>query len=167
MKEITGNIFEVDADAICVTTNGVVKNNGELVMGAGIAKQFAERYPGLAKYLGECVKEHGNVPCVCFIRAPRFLTNSQTGESYENPAFEGRALVSLPTKWHWTQSSDMSLIIKSLEMLVIEANARNWKKIVLPRPGCGLGGLKWEVVKAVIEPILDDRFYIITPEGGK
>ena len=40
MKEVKGNIFNYIgiADAICVTTNGIVKKDGSLVMGAGIAK---------------------------------------------------------------------------------------------------------------------------------
>jgi len=41
MIESTGNIWngleDPQVDAICVTTNGVLKRNGALVMGAGIA----------------------------------------------------------------------------------------------------------------------------------
>ena len=61
MKEIKGDIFDYIgiADAICVTTNGIVKKNGELVMGAGIAKAMADKYPDLAKVLGKKVNTTG------------------------------------------------------------------------------------------------------------
>jgi len=36
------------------------------------------------------------------------------------------------------------------------------KKVYLPRPGCGYGYLDWEIVKKELEPILDDRFIVIT-----
>lgn len=159
MKEITGNIFDLgnakaldgspiditDADAICVTTNGIVKANGELVMGAGIALAFAKRFPNLPRYLGECVTEKGNQ---VYSVLPSLFTKS---------------VASFPTKHHWKDQSDLKLIHTSAHQLVEKANKWRWQKVILPRPGCGLGGLKWADVKAVIEPILDDRFYIITP----
>jgi hypothetical protein len=43
-------------DAVCCTTNKIVKSNGELVMGAGIAKLFKERYPSLPKEWGERIR---------------------------------------------------------------------------------------------------------------
>ena len=147
MKEITGNIFDVDADAICVTTNGVVKSNGELVMGAGIAKQFAERYPWLPAIFGKLVKERGNV----------------VSWDKERGGLE-RFLVSFPTKEDWRDQASLFLIKASAKSLVKLANELQLDKVVLPRPGCGLGGLRWAVVKTVLEPILDDRFYVITPE---
>lgn len=44
--------------------------------------------------------------------------------------------------------------------------ADNFKReaILIPKPGCGNGGLKWEDVKKQIEPLLDDRFIIIDYE---
>lgn len=33
--------------------------------------------------------------------------------------------------------------------------------IGLARPGCGNGGLRWDVVKSLIEPLLDDRVTIV------
>ena len=43
---IKGNIFDYigKVDAICITTNGTIKSNGELVMGAGVAKEFYDKY---------------------------------------------------------------------------------------------------------------------------
>lgn len=146
MKEITGNIFHIrDADAICVTTNGCVKANGELVMGAGIALQFNNRYTGLAFRLGRKVRKRGNHVHTDWV------------------SYDSRTIVSFPTKNSWQEPSLLTLIKRSAEELVSLTNRNNWKKVVLPRPGCGLGQLNWEDVKAVIEPILDDRFYIITP----
>lgn len=149
MKEIKGNIFEVEADAICCPTNGIVKQNGELVMGAGLAKQFAERYLWLPKRLGREVSEQGNVVAVCQV-------DTTTGEP---------DVVSFPTKHHWKFPSDLDLIKKSAKALVQWTDHFGWKKVVLPRVGCGLGQLDWETqVKPVLEEILDDRFYVITPQ---
>jgi len=44
---------------VVVTTNVGWKRNGENVMGAGIAKQAAERYPELPKLYGRWCKEKG------------------------------------------------------------------------------------------------------------
>jgi hypothetical protein len=46
--ELIGDIFQQrDADAICFTSNGIVKSDGTLTMGAGIAKSFRDRYTHL------------------------------------------------------------------------------------------------------------------------
>jgi hypothetical protein len=152
MKEIRGNIFDVkDADAICVTTNGVVKHNGELVMGAGIAKVFRDKFPGLAVTLGRFVKQYGNV--VCFV------------SDYDNKLDTGDYnVISFPTKHDWKDKSIIQLIQVSARGLVETADLYDLEKVILTRPGCGLGGLNWETqVKPAIKDILDDRFYIITP----
>ena len=128
-------------DAICVTTNGVVKSNGRLVMGAGVAKAFKEKYPGLDLELGKKVKEYGNIPFVIYRK--------------------GTAIVSFPTKHHWKHKSDIGLIMNSARALSKIASARFWTQIAIPAPGCGHGGLDWDTqVRPGIQNILDDRFTI-------
>lgn len=155
MKEIKGDIFEQHyADAICVTTNGIVKANGELTMGKGLALEFKERYPSLALTLGRAVEKYGNI---VLVNKGWEMTSSNWDDT------PGYHIVTFPTKNHWRDKASLSLIKRSAEQLVIATDRMGWKKVVLSRPGCGLGGLQWPQVKAVLEPILDDRFYIITP----
>jgi hypothetical protein len=150
MKEEIINILSPEilktADAICFTSNGIVKNNGELVMGAGVAKSFATKWKGLPAYFGEKVKNNGNV--VHVLSPTKWLIGKLS-------------IVSFPTKHHWKDDSDINLIIQSAKQLVVLAAAHNWKIIYLPRPGSGLGGLNWERdVRPAIKDILDDRFII-------
>lgn len=144
-NEIKGDIFDYigDADVVCVTTNGIVKTNGELVMGAGVAKAFANRYKNMPKILGKKVKDHGNIVF-------------QGGED------NGTLLLSFPTKNNFKDKADIKLIIKSAERLRRFADKRNWQKIIIPSPGTGLGGLNKNTVYDALNKIFDNRFYIIT-----
>ena len=56
--------------------------------------------------------------------------------------------------------SDINLIDKSIKQLVELTNQMGWETVVLPRIGCGNGGLNWDDVKPVIEPYLDHRFIV-------
>ena len=51
MKEISGDLFSLTiinfADAICITTNGVVKKTGKAVMGAGCALSAREKFKNM------------------------------------------------------------------------------------------------------------------------
>ena len=68
MQELRGryDIFELPqqpcrfavTEAMCVTTNGIVKADGHAVMGAGIAKQ-ANDYFHLSEKLGGYLKQYG------------------------------------------------------------------------------------------------------------
>jgi len=151
MIEIIGDLFKQNCQAICVTTNGVVKKSGALVMGAGVALEAAERIQLLPYELGSRVKRMGNIPHLILW-------------CYENPNGQIQSVVSFPTKHHWKDKSDIKLIDSSAKRLVEICNEYRWSKIVLTRPGCGNGGLQWNMVKKQIEPILDDRFFIITPK---
>lgn len=132
-------------DAVCVTTNSVVKRNGELVMGGGVAKYFAQNYPSLPYKLGQKVKVYGNQPYLLKIK--------------------GDTIVSFPTKNHYQDPSDLELIKASAIKLAQLATKFRWTKVALPAPGVGLGKLKWNDVKETISPILDNRFIILFKEN--
>ncbi len=143
---VKGDIFDYIgvADAICVTTNGVVKKNGELVMGAGVAKEFADKFTNMSFILGCKVKEYGNHVF-------------QVGYCHNKTA-----VLSFPTQHHYNAKADLDLIIQSANRLVKWANQRNAKSIIIPSPGTGLGGLDKSVVYEALNEILDNRFTIIT-----
>lgn len=148
MKLVKGNILSPDVlnlyDAICFTSNGIVKNNGELVMGAGIAKAFRNMDNKLSLCAGIAVTSHGN-KC-------QIVSETLQG----NPVY----VIAFPTKHHWRNPSDLKLIEKSSRELMKLTEQTGWSNVALTKPGCGMGQLKWEDVRAVIEPILDDRITI-------
>ena len=138
MKEVYGDLWQEPADVRAITTNAVVKENGQAVMGKGIALQARKRYPGVDQKLGQLLKDKGNHVHLLALD-----------------------LVSFPVKDDWRAPAQLSLIKRSAEELVTLAGTHGWEKIVIPRPGCGAGQLTWAEVRPLLAPILDDRFWII------
>ena len=141
--EVTGNLWDADTEVICITTNGYVRTDGKAVMGRGCALEATQRFPAVASTLGSLLVEKGN--------HVHWL-----GE------VDGKILMSFPVKHAWDQPADLALIVRSAQELTNWVDSRNITSITLPRPGCGNGRLSWPVVKAVLFPILDDRFQVIT-----
>lgn len=128
--------------AICVTTNGIIKRNGEAVMGAGIAKSVNTRY-NVARILANHLRANGNIPTDLGI-------------------YDGFHILSFPTKNNWRDDSDIELIKNSAKLLVRLADRLKLTKIYTVKPGCNNGHLDWETqVRPAIENILDDRFTVI------
>jgi hypothetical protein len=155
MKQITGNVWHYfedgNYDAICCTTNCVLKQNGVLVMGAGIAKAFAGKYPWLPLNWGRRVANHN---AVSDAHPGLFVTLMPTPPH----------LVYFGTKWHWKNPSDLPLIKRNAFELMELAKMLDWHNIILPRPGCSNGGLDWRIVGPAIDRIVDDRVTIISRE---
>ena len=130
MKEIIGDFWkEVENqnnswDAICCMTNGVIKSNGELVMGGGIAKDFAQHFPFLPKEWGARVKE---------LIKDQFSLPTVLVTYTDWPYYQGH-LVSFPTKKDWKLPSLLELIDLSAVKLKIIADALDWQTILLTRP---------------------------------
>lgn len=169
MIEKRGNIFYEVCDALCITTNGYVKKNGEAVMGRGCALDAAKRITNLPKILGHHLIYHGNQ--VHFLtRVNHVAVVSFPTKPVEAPYVDGLRIVkSMADKYKsgdyvpgWALQSNLSLIESSCIQLVNLTNAYGWEKVVLPRPGCGAGELKWEEVKPVLEFYLDNRFVVMT-----
>ena len=136
MKELSADLWDIPADWYGVTTNGVVDSRGDNTMGRGIALEAKQRYPELPTLLGRRLSSEGNRV---------FLFE-----------FPNRAIITFPTKNHWRHPSLISLIKESCQQLVCLVNRKvrsggSNPKIVLPRPGCGTGGLNWEEVKPILE----------------
>ncbi len=158
MIEINENFWqEADSgkyDALVYTTNLELNSRAELVMGAGIAKAFKERYPGLPKVwalqliqFDACEEEINDIP------SRLFVTKYLPEEIY---------LIGLPTKIKWKNSSPIELVSKSLSNLKFFVESAGIKKVLMTRPGCGLGGLSWEkTVRPIFERLkMDDRFVV-------
>lgn len=116
---------------ICITTNPDINAQGRLVMGRGCAEQAANKFNGLANHLACLVKEGGN-------------------HVYE---VTGHHLLTFPVKHHWKDRADTKLIQRSAQELADWAGAHNWPRVYIPRPGCGNGGLRWSVVKPLLEDV--------------
>lgn len=138
------------------TTNGVVKKDGLAVCGAGIAKE-ANALFNISKMLGEYITEYGNRP----FYLGKYIRTDEDGQ-YE------MSLASFPTKNHWREKSDITLITKSAIHMVEMADKFGWTKIYLPPVGCGLGQLNFNcTVKPVLQGILDDRFVTVFGQSSE
>lgn len=145
------DIFDLPqkGEAVCVTTNGVVKSNGQAVMGAGIAKQ-ADQLFNLSTQLGKYLNQYGN-------RA----FNMGVFQANRIGCCVNFFILTLPTKHDWRNGSDINLIIQSCNQLVEMCNKFGINKCYLTPPGCGCGKLNWLEVKPIIAQILDNRFVVV------
>jgi hypothetical protein len=147
VREAFGDLWALEADARCVTTNGYVTRAGRGVMGRGVAAQAKARFPGIEKALGQLVTRNGNhVQTIAW--------------------WNGSPIIAFPVKHHWHEAADLALIERSARELVVLVDARiltfgPHSMVLLPRPGCGNGRLAWPDVRAVIEPVLDDRIVVV------
>ncbi len=141
MIEAKGDLWTFPASWRVITTCGRLNTDGDLIMGIGTALVAKKLHPGLPKKLGDYVYRFGNRP---------FLLRQY-------------GLITFPTKHHWRDSSSVNLIMESARKITIIADKHGLHSIVMPRPGCGNGGLTWDFVKPYIEDLLDDRFTVVTP----
>ena len=144
MFEITGEIWEhAAASVIVITTNGSLTADGRAIFGRGVARQAALRSPELAHKLGRLLKEKGN------------------------RVFDlDNGIVSFPVEETPWSLPDLRIIGRSAEELRDLADETGWQRIIVPRPGCGGGGLAWKEVKPLLEPWFDERFNVISQKAS-
>ena len=140
MFETIGDIWEYPpTDTIVITTNGSLTKDGRAVIGRGVAKQAVLRFPALAEILGSMIAREGS------------------------HVFDlGSGIVSFPVEDTAWSLPDLRIIARSAQELRSLADRSGWRRIIVPRPGCGGGGLAWKDVRPLLEPWLDDRFTVIS-----
>lgn len=132
--------------ALFVTTNGDVKQDGSAVMGRGIAKQAVDEFGiNIAVVLGRYLKQYGNR--VFNLGTYIIGVNSVT-------------VFSFPTKYHWREDSDLTLITKSTEQAKQVINKFGCNTAFLPCPGINNGNLNVNTVRPVLDLQLDSRFFV-------
>ena len=140
MLETVGDIWEYAATSVIViTTNGSLTPDRRAIFGRGVARQAALRQPGLAEKLGRLLAEQGN------------------------HAFDlGCGIVTFPVEETPWSLPDLRIVARSARELRALADVSGWQQVVVPRPGCGGGGLAWQDVKPLLTPWFDDRFTVIS-----
>lgn len=166
MLEAYGNIWDNLElfDALVITTNGFIKNNGEAVMGRGIALQAKERFPSLPKKLGLHLQLLSNHVGIFTILPAEYHLVDHHYYILTMPVKPDYVRTITGMMPGWRAKADIKLIERSAKELVqiVDVKEHQINSVLMPRPGCGNGGLKWEVVKPIIAPILDDRFTVMT-----
>jgi len=122
-KNITGDILKSDLQTVVCPVNVVG------VMGKGLALEMAKEYPGLlAAYKNVCRTEELTIENIWL-----YKVNSR------------RYVLCFPTKIHWRNPSQIEWIDNNLALLADKYETLGIKSLAMPRIGCGLGGLNWEL----------------------
>lgn len=104
------------------------------VMGAGLAKEFKERFPDMfGMYQIACKNKQ-----------------LELGKIWVWLEQDGKLIINFPTKHHWTDKSQLINIDKGLAELSQFCKNHKVPSIAIPALGAGLGGLKTESVMSLV-----------------
>jgi len=139
MKEQETNIWSwLGHGVIAITTNGSLTRDGRAIMGRGVARQAVEQFPDLPRQLGKLLQSGGNH---VYQITPELVSFPVEETPWSLPAPE--------------------LIRQSAVELRQLADQHGWNLVVVPRPGCGGGGMRWEEVRPILTELFDDRFIVV------
>lgn len=149
MRVYYGDLWDnFPTELVVVPVNIGWKTGGEAVMGAGVAKQAADRFPELPRWWGfQCQRFRENTPVM------------------HHPQYR---VVMFPTKpmdeecpWaSWKQDADAKLLWRSAAQLA--AFAFDNQTISIPLVGCGKGNLTPELVLPILKTFLNHhRFQLV------
>lgn len=133
MIELTkGNLLTADVEALVNTVNCIG------YMGKGIALQFKQAFPDNFEAYQNACRAHKVQLGQMFV----FKTGSMINPRY---------IINFPTKGHWREKSKLTAVKTGLKTLIGEVRRLRIHSIAVPPLGCGLGGLKWQQVRPLIE----------------
>ncbi len=168
MIEVKKDIWHIPCNWLCITTNGILKADGQAVMGRGCALEAAQKFEEVPWELGKLIKRNGNkVQIIKKFTRDEYVPIAEPGTFQMSQVVI--SLIAFPTKNDWKVPSDLKLIERSCQELkqmydntiraIINSKElceRPYKPvIVIPRPGCGCGGLDWETQ---IKPLCEKYF---------
>ena len=131
-----GDLLKAPVEALVNAVNTVG------VMGKGIALQFRQAYPQMFRdYARACRSAE--------VQLGRMHIHD-LGSLVAGP----RWIINFPTKAHWRAQSRLSDIEAGLKDLVGVIERLQIRSVAVPALGCGLGGLNWTDVHALIDAAL-------------
>lgn len=138
IKYVTGNLLESDAEVLVNTVNTVG------VMGAGIAKQFKQKFPDMFnEYKLACRRD--KLKCGGDIWPYTYID-----------MFKIKSILCIATKESWMFPSKIEWIERVLQNFVAWADRCCIKTVAFPKLGCNNGKLNWEKdVKSLMEKYLE------------
>lgn len=156
MKETAGDLWDYEQSHwLCVTTNQGWSKSGSNIMGAGLAKQAANRFPNLpARYGAFCRMFPGAAKLYPYKRYTSWLLMYPT-----------KALNPQTPYMSWRGKSSLELIERcAIELAKFGETSE--RPIAIPALGCQNGGLKVCDVLDILYKYLksDDKFLFVHPQ---
>lgn len=141
-----GNMWDVwgNTDLFLITTNPITRKDGAAVMGRGIAKEAATKFPEIQRSFGQFLesqdnKPHNNCDWICQL--------------------DGQDVGYFMVKKHWAAKADLDIIKRSTNSLMEWLDIKDWGRVDLNFPGIGNGGLVREDVLPIIQ-LLPDNVHV-------
>ena len=127
-----GDLFQDQSEALVNPVNCVG------IMGKGLALEFKNRFP-------DNFKEYKQACWRAQVQPGRMLVfNTYQPEIHHY-------VINFPTKRHWRDPSRIEDIETGIQALAEEVRSRRITSIAIPALGSGLGGLRWNEVRPIIE----------------
>ena len=136
-----GNMWDSFGKGIfMITTNPIIKRDGSVVMGRGIALEAKTKFPELPYKFGDRLKENKAVPFVDYIAH-----------------FDNTPIWYFMVKSHWNYPADLKIIensVKDLIECIVQEN--NTLRFDLNFPGIGNGKLCRDDVLPLLQNLPDN-----------
>ena len=135
-REIKGNLFDMSKEyslAHCISL--------DCALGAGIAKEFQNRYPNMVNKLRAHISQNR-------IKTIPIVLSYKIGPN--------RYIFNLVTKEKYWQKPTYDTLGPTLVQMKNYCIYNNIDKIAMPLIGCGLDRLKWNSVSQMIKDIFND-----------
>ena len=136
---------------IAVTTNGVIKHDGTLVMGAGAAKQAVERIPGIALEAANAII--------------KWRADNQGKSDYgflmvREPTADTVGFALFQVKHHWKDKALITMIMHSASDLHTVSQRNKDIQFRINFPGIGNGRLPRDQVESLLNRLPDNVTFV-------